>query len=360
MRNQKALIEMLQGLVKLLSEEAERNPKFAGSLDDLLSPLAAGNPRSKRKLGPALETLPDIHTEYSTKGESAFRQWLREQPIEVLRALIRAHDFDARRRTAKWKDTEQLSEFIIEQLRARLARGSGFLSSGNRDPQFFYMLAALRVGNLSGDQPHAVSMGGYRNFVRQYARDFGEPALGEADDHILLDPMVLLWKSGRMDLRKYDSARNKWWDFSELGHVRLLVGSGDWTMRLTPEGRAMLATLEEQAKLTNKRRADVDRIKNALEDAPRNRQFLGDYVREVELNRSEEDIFIRLAFQNLSVGGAHGRADTFVTSAYSELYELPLDMKQKREVRQWWHDKVQREAERHDDLRVRLAKLLRK
>lgn len=258
MRNQKALINVLQGLVKLLSEEVERNPRFADSLDDLLSPLAAGNPPTKRKQGPAVNTLPDIHTEYSTKGESGLRQWLREQPIEVLRALIRVHDFDARRRTAKWKNAEQLSEFIVEQLRARLARGSGFLSSSKPDPQFFYDLAALRIGNLSGDQPHPVTMGGYRNFVRQYARDFGEPALGEADDHILLDSMVLLWKGGRMDVRKYDAARNQWWDFSELRDVRQLVGSGDWTMKLTPEGRALLATLEEQAKLMNKRRGGAD------------------------------------------------------------------------------------------------------
>jgi len=357
MRSQKALISMLQGLVKLLSEEAERNPKFADQLDALLSPLPTSKLRRKQQnQGLPLESLPDIHTEYSTKGESAFRLWLRDQPIEILRALIRAHDFDARKRTTKWKNTEQLREFIIEQLRARLARGSGFLSSADRGRQFFYTLAALRIGNLSGDRPHPVTVGGYRNFVRQWAHEFGDPALGEADDHVLLDPMVLLWKDGRMELKKYDSTKNLWWDFAELGDVRRLVGSGDWTIRLTPEGRAMLATLEEKAKLMNKKRADMERLKKVLEDAPRSREFLSDYVRELELNRNEEDIFIRLAFQNVSVGGAHGRADTFVTSAYSELYDQPLDANQKRDVRQWWHNKVQREAERNDDLQGRLAK----
>jgi hypothetical protein len=221
---------------------------------------------------------------------------------------------------------------------------------------FFYTLAALRIGNLSGDRAHPVTMGGYRNFVRQYAQEFGEPALGEADDHVLLDPMVLLWKDGRMELKKYEPARNLWWDFSELGDVRLLVGAGDWTIRLTPEGRAMLATLQEQAKLMNERRADMERPKKMLEDAPRSHEFLSDYVRELELQRNEEDIFIRLAFQNVSAGGAHGRGDTFVTSTYSELYDQPLDASQKQEVRRWWHDKVQREAERHDDLQARLAK----
>ena len=65
--------------------------------------------------------------------------------------------------------------------------------------------------------------------------------------------MVLLWKQGCMELRKYEPARNLWWDFAELQDVRLLVGSGDCTIKLTPEGRALLAKLEDQAKLMNTR-----------------------------------------------------------------------------------------------------------
>ncbi|OLB35565.1 MAG: hypothetical protein AUH11_14285 [Acidobacteria bacterium 13_2_20CM_57_17] len=121
--------------------------------------------------------------------------------------------------------------------------------------RFFYTLAALRIGNLSGDQPHPVTMGGYRNFVRQYAQEFGDPTLGEADNHLLTDPMVLLWNQGCMELKKYDLARNLWWDFADLQDVRLLVGSGDWTIKLTPEGRALLAKLEDQDKLMNKKNA---------------------------------------------------------------------------------------------------------
>jgi len=123
-----------------------------------------------------------------------------------------------------------------------------------KSQRFFYTLAALRIGNLSGGQPHPVTMGGYRNFVRQYAQELGEPALGEADDHLLSDQMVLLWNQGCMELKKYDPARNEWWDFAELQHdVRRLVGRGDWTMRLTPEGRAKLALLEDQTKLMSKK-----------------------------------------------------------------------------------------------------------
>ena len=67
--------------------------------------------------------------------------------------------------------------------------------------------------------------------------------------------MVLLWNQGCMELKKYDLARNLWWDFADLQDVRLLVGSGDWTIKLTPEGRALLAKLEDQDKLMNKKNA---------------------------------------------------------------------------------------------------------
>jgi hypothetical protein len=98
-------------------------------------------------------------------------------------------------------------------------------------------------------------MAGYRNFVRQHAQEFGDATLGEADDHVLTDPMVLLWKQGCMELNKYDPTKNEWWKFAELQDIRLLVGRGDWTIKLTPEGRALLAKLEDQAKLVNKRNA---------------------------------------------------------------------------------------------------------
>jgi hypothetical protein len=113
----------------------------------------------------------------------------------------------------------------------------------------FFTLAALRIGNLSGPQFHPVTMGGYRNFVRQYAQEFGDPVLGEVDDHLLTDPIVMLWRDGSMELKKYDPVKNEWWDFSELQReVRRLVGRGDWHMRLTEKGRALLVQVEETMK----------------------------------------------------------------------------------------------------------------
>lgn len=130
MRKEKALITLLEDLVKLLAEEAACSPEFAAKLDVLLSPLAKGRAaRTQRVPTPKPENLPDIHAEFSSRGESEFQLWLRDQPVAILRALIRLHDLDAARRTAKWKEPEKISAFITGQISARLSRGSGFLST---------------------------------------------------------------------------------------------------------------------------------------------------------------------------------------------------------------------------------------
>lgn len=128
MRKEKALIGLLRGLVDLLAEESARNPEFSSKLDTLLSELpekTATAKRAARTTSP--EHLPDIHGEWNVRGETNFRLWLRDQPIPVLRALIRAEDVDATRRTVKWKEAEKLADFIADNLRARQSRGAAFI-----------------------------------------------------------------------------------------------------------------------------------------------------------------------------------------------------------------------------------------
>lgn len=132
MRNEKALISLMRGLVELLSEEANRNPVFAARLDAVLQalPSRAGKRSNQRSSVPS--ELPDIHAEWNRRDEIDFKMWLCDQPTAVLRALIRKHDFDPARRTSKWKDVEKLAGFIAEGLRARMARGSSFLGRGSK------------------------------------------------------------------------------------------------------------------------------------------------------------------------------------------------------------------------------------
>ncbi len=128
MRKEKELINLLRGLVALLVEESERNQKFAQRLETLLS----GLPEKKTRMNKASKIssptqIPDIYAEWEAREETDFRLWLRDQPIAVLRAIIRAEDFDATRRTSKWKEAEKLSEFISARLRDRQSRGSAFI-----------------------------------------------------------------------------------------------------------------------------------------------------------------------------------------------------------------------------------------
>jgi hypothetical protein len=131
MRRKKTFLTLLRRLVALLEEEAARNSDFATRLEGVLSSPSQGMVTKKRSRAPkALKQLPDIYAESKRRGEAEFRLWLRDQPIEILRAVIRRHDLDAARRTHKWTDPEKLSAFVAEQLQARLARGSSFLRGG--------------------------------------------------------------------------------------------------------------------------------------------------------------------------------------------------------------------------------------
>jgi hypothetical protein len=131
MRKEKALITLLRGIVDLLAEESARQPQFAARLESLLSTLPERRgPAQKPAKRQSSARLPDIYGEWTARGEADFRLWLCDQPVAVLRAVIRAQDLDPTHRAAKWKETEKLAGFIADSLRARLSRGSAFIGRG--------------------------------------------------------------------------------------------------------------------------------------------------------------------------------------------------------------------------------------
>jgi hypothetical protein len=134
MRKEKALAVLLHSLVDLVSDEAERNPEFAARVGQLLDPLpdrkTARRKRSEEKQ--PLQT-PDVYAERAARGDLEFRLWLRDQPVAVLRAIVRTQDLDPARRTSKWKDAEKLTDFIADQIQGRAAKGASFLRA-SADP----------------------------------------------------------------------------------------------------------------------------------------------------------------------------------------------------------------------------------
>jgi hypothetical protein len=102
---------------------------------------------------------------------------------------------------------------------------------------------------------------------------------------------------------------------------------------------------------------EINRLKAELEDVARDREFHGRYAHELELHRHEDDIFRRMAFENVEAGGAIS-AQPYVTSVYSELYE-PLQPDERQGVRDWWHERTKTQAMTFPDLNERLTKLRR-
>ena len=130
MRKEKALVALLRDLVDLLADEAARNPDFGARIEQVLEAIPDRRKATQRKANPKPRAVaPDVHAEWSARGENGFRLWLSDQPIPTIRAVIRAQDLDPTRRTAKWKDVKKLAGFVADGLRARLSRGSAFISA---------------------------------------------------------------------------------------------------------------------------------------------------------------------------------------------------------------------------------------
>ena len=134
MRKEKALVAVLRRLADLLAEEVTRNPRFADGLASLLSDIPEPKPKPpKANNSLPLEQLPDIHAEWTARGEPEFRLWLKDQPVQVLRAIIRHEDLDSTRRTSRWTEQEKLAAFIADGLSGRLSRGSAFIRGRSGD-----------------------------------------------------------------------------------------------------------------------------------------------------------------------------------------------------------------------------------
>lgn len=127
MREEKTLIALLRRVIDLIAEESGRNPDFATRLASALDRSRPSHPRKERRAAKEREPAPDAHREWTTRGETEFRWWLREQPVAAIRAIIRSQDMDPTRRTAKWKEPAKLADFVTDAMRARAARGSAFI-----------------------------------------------------------------------------------------------------------------------------------------------------------------------------------------------------------------------------------------
>ncbi len=135
MQRAKTLTRLLKQFADLVSEEAEQNPAFAGKLDAILAPLPAA-PKSK-KLGTATKSVPDVYAELQRRGEEEFRFWLAGLDIPTLKSIVKVNGFDPAKQSSRWSEPDKFVPLIVEQLGARLKRGSAFItprSTGSSSP----------------------------------------------------------------------------------------------------------------------------------------------------------------------------------------------------------------------------------
>ncbi len=128
MRKENLLIRILRDLANLVADEAAQNPAFASRLDAVLHEVPRREKKTSVKSLPD-DQLPDLFLEARSKSGDDFEHWLTDLDIPVLKALVRKHDLDSSKRTQKWREPEKFAKLIAEQIRARMQRGSGFLTT---------------------------------------------------------------------------------------------------------------------------------------------------------------------------------------------------------------------------------------
>jgi hypothetical protein len=98
-------------------------------MDAVLQAVPRTRKKEKGPKPPSDEQLPDVFAETQARTPEDCEQWLAGFEIPVLKGLVRKHDLDSSGRSRKWREPEKFAKLIAEQIRARMQRGSAFLTS---------------------------------------------------------------------------------------------------------------------------------------------------------------------------------------------------------------------------------------
>ncbi|MBX7131544.1 MAG: hypothetical protein K1X67_02585 [Fimbriimonadaceae bacterium] len=133
-----SLRNTLNRLMRVVIEEAERNPDFEAALNDALgSTLSTHKPTKAKALGQvedgeakrgknrrapaALDPVPIVRGD-----ESALRRALEKLSLEQLRDIIAEYGMDPGRLVMKWNTPERVIDRIVEVSIARAHKGNAF------------------------------------------------------------------------------------------------------------------------------------------------------------------------------------------------------------------------------------------
>src|SRR5208282_4291164 len=128
MQRVKTLTKFLKAMAEIVADEAERNPAFAEKLDAIMSPLPLAKAKTPKKEN-HVRHVPDVYIEYQKREKEEFRFWLAGLDLTTLKAIVKVNGFDVTKTSRRWTEPDKFVTLITEQVRARLKRGSAFITS---------------------------------------------------------------------------------------------------------------------------------------------------------------------------------------------------------------------------------------
>lgn len=128
------LRQTLHDLVRVVVEEAERNPEFSSRLEEVLSLRPEKLQQQSR---PANRRAPAVldPVDLARQGESVLRERLQELSLDQLKDIVADYGMDTSKLVLKWKTPERIIDHIAEVSIGRAKKGEGFLSSGSNRNQ---------------------------------------------------------------------------------------------------------------------------------------------------------------------------------------------------------------------------------
>lgn len=137
----------LSRLMRVVIEEAERNPDFEAALNDALGSATQGKRKSPKEGPPgsaddgeakrgknrrAPATLDPVQV--VRDGEPTLRSALEKLSLEQLRDIVAEYGMDPSRLVMKWNTPERVIDRIVEMSVARAHKGNAFRKPADESP----------------------------------------------------------------------------------------------------------------------------------------------------------------------------------------------------------------------------------
>ena len=129
----------LRNFVRVVSDEADRNPDFANRLREVFdgnpAPQRGSAPPAARKTSsvsrrPANRRSPAVldPVTIAQRGEDLLREALKPLDLEQLKDIVADYGMDQRRLVMKWKTPARVIDHIVEVSVSRARKGDAFRS----------------------------------------------------------------------------------------------------------------------------------------------------------------------------------------------------------------------------------------